>query len=184
MRHFVPHNGRERFGAVLVGRSFVFLTLVFSCSCSRTQPIVQGGPGSTVEVPQFAIAVKLSDQAEKRLRSIGESVLVIAYFDGDALPGQGKYSPPNRDVVLGHDEKILDRDNVARFYGSRVPLNDWNRLSDKDYRVTINTVSARKADENNLLDCAEPIDRKIGSIRGKTIEVRCWLIGEAAAPTK
>jgi hypothetical protein len=43
--------------------------------------------GKTVQVPHFAIAVKLSGEADKRLRSIGETVKVIAYFDGDALPG-------------------------------------------------------------------------------------------------
>jgi hypothetical protein len=138
----------------------------------------------TVRVPQFAISVKLSDRAEKRLHSIGESVVVVAYFDGDALPGQGEYNPPNRDIFLGNDEKIVDRNNVARFDDSWVPLNDWNRLSDKNYFVTINTVSARKAAKDNLLDCADPIDRRIESFRGKTIEVRCWLIGEPSAPTK
>ena len=60
-------------------------------------------------MPRFAIAVKLSDQAERRLHSIGESLPVIAYFDGDALPGQGKYNPPNRDVFLGNDEKLVDQ---------------------------------------------------------------------------
>ena len=146
------------------------LTLI---SCSRT-----------VDVPEFAIAVKLSPSAEKRLSSIHESVLVIAYFDGDALPGQGKYNPPFRDVFLGDDKKLVDEKNVARFEGIRVPQADWNRLSDKNYFVTINTVSARKADERNLLACTDPISRRIETFRGKTIEVQCRLIGELFAPTK
>ena len=135
-------------------------------------------------MPEFAIAVKLSPSAEKRLSSIHESVLVIAYFDGDALPGQGKYNPPFRDVFLGDDKKLVDEKNVARFEGIRVPLADWNRLSDKNYFVTINTVSARKADEHNLLACTDPISRRIEAFRGKTIEVQCRLIGELFAPTK
>lgn len=143
MIHVVPHNGLRQLGAVLAALSLT-LTLLFAASCSRPQAAAQEHTGATVEVPHFAIAVKLSDQAEKRLLSIGESVLVVAYFDGDALPGQGKHEPPNRDVVLGSDEKMVDGNNVARFDGSRVPLNDWNRLSDKNYFVTINTVSARK----------------------------------------
>lgn len=141
-------------------------------------------PEKSVEVPEFSIAVKLSQAAEQRLRILNESVLVIAYFDGDALPGQGKYNPPNRDVFLGNDEKMADQSNVARFNNSRVPLNDWNRLSDKNYFVTINTVSARIAAKDNLLDCADPISRRIESFKGKTIEVRCSLIGEPSAPTK
>ena len=66
-------------------------------------------------MPQFAIAVKLSPDAEKRLRSMHEAVKVIAYFDGDPLPGQGKYNPPMRDVYLGMDEKLGDDTNVATF---------------------------------------------------------------------
>ena len=140
--------------------------------------------GKTVEVPSFAIAIKLSDQAEKRLRNMGETVKVIAYFDGDALPGKGKYNPPFRDVYLGSDEKLVDSGFVARFDKGTVLLSDWNRLADKDYFVTINTVSARKADPNNLLWCADPIGQRIQSFAGKTIPVQCRLIGEPPAAAK
>jgi hypothetical protein len=162
-------------------------------SCSRTRTEQRAVPqqtnsqefaGPTVDLPEFAIAVKLSPSAGKQLRSIHESVLVIAYFDGDALPGQGKYNPPMRDVFLGQDEKLVDEENVARFKRTRVPLADWNRLSDKNYFVTINTVSARKAAKDNLLDCADPISRRIETFAGKIIEVQCRLIGEPDAPTK
>ena len=153
-------------------------------ACSRTGSNPQAFTGPTVDVPEFGIAVKLSPQAENRLRSIGESVLVVAYFDGDPLPSQGKYGPPMRDVYLGMDQKLVDERNVARFDHSKVPLGDWNRLSDKNYFVTINTVSARKVARDNLLDCADPISRKIETFRGKTIDVQCWLIGESGAPTK
>ena len=97
---------------------------------------------------------------------------------GDPLPGQGKYNPHNRDVVLGSAERPVDANNEVRFRSVRVPLSDWNRLADKNYFVTINIVSARKADKNNLLDCDDPMSRRIESFRGKTIEVRCGLIGE------
>lgn len=101
-------------------------------------------------MPEFVIAVKLSPQAETRLKSIHESIEVLAMFDGDPLPGQGKYNAPNRDVVLGSAETPVDANNEARFNNVRVPLSDWNRLADKNYFVTINVFSARKADENNL----------------------------------
>ncbi len=140
--------------------------------------------GRTVEVPRFAIAVKLSDPAEMRLRSIGETVKVIAYFDGDALPGQGTYNPPFRDVYLGSDEKLVDGNLVARFDNGTVLLSDLNRLSDKNYFVTINIVSARKVDPNNLLDCADPISQRIQSFAGKTVPVKCRLIGEPSDPPR
>jgi hypothetical protein len=178
----MAHNPLTQFGVVTAKLSLIFFTFLLVGSCSSH--IAQEVTGKTVEVPHFAIAVKLSDQAEKRLHSIGESVLVIAYFDGDALPGQGKYNPPNRDVFLGNDEKLVDQNSVARFDDSRVPLSDWQRLSDKNFFITINTVSARKADKNNLLECDDPISRRIESFKGKTIEVRCKLIAEPPSPAK
>jgi hypothetical protein len=73
---------------------------------------------------------------------------------------------------------------VARFDKGTVLLSDWNRLADKDYFVTINTVSARKADSNNLLWCADPMSQRIQSFAGKTITVQCRLIDEPSAPTR
>jgi len=144
----------------------------------------QQSSGPTVDVPHFSIAVKLSPKATERLRSSHESVEVLALFDGDPLPGQGKYNAPSRDVFLGNDEKLVDDSGVARFDHTKVPLSDWNRLSDKNYFVTINVYSARKVVSNNLLDCADPIDRKIETFRDRTIDVQCWLIGEPDAPNK
>jgi hypothetical protein len=168
-------------GTVIFG---LLLGIVAVNLYSQTRGAAQRLTGPTVEVPEFAIAVKLSPKAEQRLRSVHESVKVIAYFDGDPLPGQGKYNPPNRDVFLGSDEKLADSNNLARFDHSRIPQSDWNRLADKNYFVTINTVSARRTTRDNLLDCADPISRRIETFRGKTIEIQCWLIGESGAPTK
>jgi hypothetical protein len=81
--------------------------------------------------------------------------------------------------VLGSAERPVDANNAARFRNIRIPFSDWNRLSDKNHFVTINTFSARKTDENNPLGCDDPMSRRIASVlRGKTIEVRCGLIGE------
>lgn len=160
------------------------LSLGAISSCSRTSTNPQAVTGPTVDVPEFAIAIKLSPRAEERLRSLHETIKVISYFDGDPLPGQGKYNPPFRDVFLGNDEKLVDDRNVARFDHTRVPLSDWNRLSDKNYFVTINTVSARKVARDNLLDCTDPISRRIETFRGRTIEIQCWLIREPNAQIK
>ncbi len=131
----------------------------------------------TVPVPRFSIAVRLSEQARERLQRINESVLVIAYFDGDPLPGQGRDNAPFRDVFLGNDEKLVDDQNVATFDSTKVSESNWNRLADKDYFVTINVVSARKASKNNLLWCEVPEDR-LSTFAGKTTEVSCVLIEE------
>jgi hypothetical protein len=49
----------------------------------------------------FSIAVKLSETAQKKLQAMHETVLVIAYFDGDPLPGKEKDNSPMRGVFLG-----------------------------------------------------------------------------------
>jgi hypothetical protein len=50
-------------------------------------------------------------------------------------------------------------------------------LADKDYFVTINVVSARKASKNNLLWCGVP-ENRLSTFAGKTTEVSCGLIDE------
>jgi hypothetical protein len=134
-------------------------------------------------VPEFSIAVKLSETAQKKLQGIHESVLVIAYFDGDPLPGKGKDNAPMRGVVLGSDERLVDSNNVATFGGTKISQSDWNDLANKDYYVTVNVVSARKSSKDNLLDCAVPIDR-ISTFVGKSTQVFCGLIGERDTPSK
>jgi hypothetical protein len=131
----------------------------------------------TVAVPSFSVAVKLSEQAHQRLQSIHETVLVIAYFDGDPLPGQGQYNAPFRDVFLGNDERLVNADSVATFDSTKISQGNWDKLANKDYFVTINVVSARKASKNNLLWCGVPEDRK-STFEGKTTEVSCELIEE------
>ena len=90
---------------------FIAAVCLAAASCSRTRGKPQEFTGSTVDVPEFAIAFKLSPQAEIRLKRIHESIEVLAMFDGDPLPGQGKYNPPNRDVMLGSSEKPVDANN-------------------------------------------------------------------------
>jgi hypothetical protein len=164
--------------AVLLGLSF----FAFS-SPPKTQKTIDDLHDKSVLVPEFSIAVKLSPKAQKQLESIHESIKVIAYFDGDALPGLGRYNAPFRDVFLGEDEKLVDASDIAAFGDTKISLRNWNRLSNKDYFVTINVVSARKHSKNNLLDCGVPEDR-ISTFQGKTTDVSCWLIGEPNAPTK
>jgi hypothetical protein len=149
-----------------------------ACSTSQVQDKKTfGANDKTIVVPEFSIAVRLSEPAQKKLQTTHESVLVIAYFDGDPLPGKGKDNSPMRGVVLGNDEKLVDANNVATFSDTKISQGNWNDLSSKDYYVTINVVSARKSSKDNLLDCAVPIDR-ISTFAGKSTQVACRLIFE------
>lgn len=156
--------------------------MVLMCSTLAAGPKTQksteyGAADMTVLVPRFSIAIRLSDNARQRLHSLHESVRVIAYFDGDPLPGQGRDNAPFRDVYLGNDERLVDDQNVATFETTKISQSNWNRLVNKDYFVTINVVSARKASKSNLLGCGVPEDR-LSTFEGKTTEVSCSLIEE------
>jgi hypothetical protein len=152
--------------------------LLVACSTAQVQDkTTHEANDKTILVPEFSIAVKLSETARKNLQAIHESVLVIAYFDGDPLPGKGKDNSPMRGVVLGSDEKLVDTNNVATFSDTKISQSNWNDLSNKDYYVTINVVSARRSSKNNLLDCGDPEDR-ISTFAAKSTPVSCRLIGE------
>jgi hypothetical protein len=138
----------------------------------------------TVTVPRFAIAIKLSPLAEKRLHDLHETIKVLAMFDGDPLPGQGHFNAPMRDVYLGSDEKLVDVNNTVKFDDTKISERHWKQLADKNYYVTVNVVSARKTYRDNLLDCSEPIDQHIDTLQGKIISVPCRLIGESNASTR
>jgi hypothetical protein len=158
------------------------VTLAIAYSQRHKTP-VDDYSDTTVAVPEFAIAIKLSPQAEKRLSDLHETIKVLAMFDGDPLPGQGHYNAPMRDVYLGSDEKLVDSNNIAKFNSTKISQRHWNQLADKDYYVTINAFSARKTFKNNLLDCGVP-DKHISTFAGRTIEVHCRLIGEPDVPEK
>lgn len=158
------------------------LTIADACSQRRKAPI-DDYSDTTVAVPEFSISIKLSEEAEKRLQDLRETIKILAMFDGDPLPGQGHYNAPMRDVYLGSDEKLVDSNNVARFNSAKISQRHWNQLADKDYFVTINAFSARKTYKDNLLDCGVP-EGHISTFAGRTVEVRCSLIGESNAPSK
>jgi len=130
--------------------------LTVACSASQVRDkTLQEASDKTIVVPAFSIAVKLSETAQNKLQTTHESVLVIAYFDGDPLPGKGKDNSPMRGVVLGNDEKLVVTNNLATFSDTKISQGNWNNLSSKNYYVTINVVSARKSSKDNLLDCSD-----------------------------
>jgi hypothetical protein len=109
--------------------------LIVACSTSQVpgDKTTYEANDKIIVVPEFSIAVKLSETAQKKLQAMHESVLAIAYFDQDPLPGKGKDNSPMRGVVLGNDEKLVDTNNVATFSDTKISQSNWNDLSGKDY---------------------------------------------------
>lgn len=151
----------------------IFITLGFA------QPKARNRKTTTLPVPPFIIKAELSPIAEQKLRQIHEGVTVLAMFDGDALPGYAKYNAPMRDVYLGSEEISTDDTHIASFTNARISELDWTHLSDRDYFLTVNIFTSRKADRNNLLSCSVPEDH-ISKFANKTTTVKCRLISEDA----
>lgn len=139
------------------------LIVLLLCSCAPSE-----------QVPEFAVAVKLTPDAETRLKTLNESIIVAAYLDGDGMSEPGTNTAPFRNVYLARFNQEVNSMRVAQFKGKRVSGKDINRLSDKNYYVTINVFSARKAVNNNILKCDVPIER-IENIKNKILEVHCDL---------
>ena len=137
---------------------------------------IELGLDDYIEVPEFKIAVKLSEKAQKKLEELNETIIVIAYFDGDGEEIPGQKTAPFRNIYLGSAEKEIKYGEVALFDGVKIFKKDYNRLSSTKYYVTINVVSGRKAYKDNLLDIvthAEPIEFFAGQeiiVNGKLIE--------------
>jgi hypothetical protein len=137
---------------------------------------------ATLPVPPFIIQAELSNTAEEKLHQLHEGITVLAMFDGDALPAYRKDNAPMRDVVLGSDEIPADGEHIAAFTNAHISQIDWTHLSDKNYFLTINIFTSRKANPNNLLDCQVPEDH-LSKFANKTTVVKCKLIGESDTPS-
>lgn len=148
----------------------IFLTLLLfsTAACVDDKAVI---------VPDFTISIRLSAQAAAKLHSLHESIKVRVVFDGDGEEVPSVKTAPHRAVYLGYVEKEVNDKNIAEFKGEKVPEKDWNRLFNKDYFVTINVFSARKALPDNILFC-DIIEEKIESMRDKISEVHCSLISE------
>ena len=176
----IPYLGGE-YAVRSIAITLMCIVIVGAAYSQRRKTQVDDYSDTTLAVPEFAIAIELSPQAEKRLNDLHETIKVLAMFDGDPLPGQGHDNAPMRDVYLGSDEKLVDANNTSKFSSTKISQRHWNQLADKDYYVTINVFSARKTFKNNLLDCGVP-EKHISTFAGKTTVVRCQLIGKADVP--
>jgi hypothetical protein len=127
------------------------------------------------KVPDFAVSVKLTNNAETRLQALNESVMVAASLDGDGISLPWQHTAPFRDVFLGDFSEEVNGMNVAYFKDKTISSITAQRLYDKNYYVTINVFSARKAVKHNILNCDVPIHR-IEEIRNRTLEINCDLL--------
>ncbi|MDQ7089837.1 MAG: hypothetical protein Q9M50_04235 [Methylococcales bacterium] len=133
--------------------------------------------------PSFSVKINLSKKAKAKLSKINEKIIINSMFNGN---GEGKKETEGdpQEVNLGDFEVEVDLDETATFNKIYFPKEAVNRLThSQNYQLTLNIVSARKADDFNLLDCSF-VSEEVQSIEGKTIIVPCKLIGKYAVSSK
>lgn len=134
---------------------------------------------NSILVPAFAIKVDLDQRAERVLRERGETIKLSVWIAGD----------PRKDVdikeinkalglVLSYFEKEVDKEGVVRFEDLKIPVNLYQALADKDYRIVVSVRSGRKSSGSNLLNC-EPFGRGISKVAGKQHVINCKLIRDS-----
>jgi len=130
----------------------------------------------TVPVPRFSIAVNLSERARQRLQKIHESVLAIAYFDGDPLPGQGRYNAPFRDVFLGMTRnwwttRTWQRSTVQDLEDQLGPTGEQGLFRHDQCCI-------RKESIEEQPTLVRSPEERLSTFEGKTTDVSCRLIEE------
>jgi hypothetical protein len=145
------------------------------CGCHKS------GTNSAIklEPPDFKINVSLSDEAAEKLKSLKETVKVVAYFSGDpnnSLWAKIHTTEQGR-IDIARSEIEMDGPGIADFAKTKFSPMRVDELANPDYRVLINVISGRRSSASNLLDC-DTAGGKISTMQKKVFEVYCRLIEE------
>jgi len=122
--------------------------------------------GDSVILPEFEIELKLSENAEKKLKTDKESIIVQAYFSG--IPKDttmADYIDWGEIRIGSYKIELFDK-RVARFENVKISKDAFELLSDKDFEVLINIFTGRRASSSNLLD-TDNLQDGIESIKAK-----------------
>lgn len=125
----------------------------------------------------FTLNITLSKMAADKLVATKEGLVIDASFYGDPKPGAGKHVNDIGQIDLGRETLSLHgKAGKAVITGNFVKPEQlkWVRGPGK---VNVNVYSARKGNENNILNC-DLIDGDIGKIASKEVTLHCALIEE------
>ncbi len=131
--------------------------------------------GDSAVIPSFEIEVKLSEKAEKELKSKKESVIVAAYFSGTPKDST-KYMEDGEYAVGQHHIELTDS-RIAKFSGIKISKAMYESLSSPDIQMLINVYSGRRSSKLNLLDCGI-VQKSISEFKDQKFVLTGKLIGE------
>ncbi|MCK6649454.1 MAG: hypothetical protein L6Q66_07350 [Bacteroidia bacterium] len=122
--------------------------------------------GDSVILPEFEIELKLSENAEKKLKSDKESIVVQAYFSGIPKDTTMEDYIEWGNIKIGSARIELFDKRIARFENIKIHKETLELLSDKNFEVLINVFTGRRSSSNNLLD-TDIIQEGIDSIKSR-----------------
>jgi hypothetical protein len=141
---------------------------------------VPGLPDRPVVVPAFDVTVELAPAATAELKRRGETIKVLAVFDGSPNARGAKYAGHEGGIVWSDWQEIeIKGAGVARFGPRKLNLALLDYLEDRKPEVLINVVSGRRTSEFNLLDCGIFADSVYLAVK-KGIPIQCSLIDRSA----
>lgn len=134
------------------------------------------------EAPTFQVAVTLSPAARADLVRRKEQITVAAMYSGEPTAAATKKGIPDEvgEVGLGNEETTrppAPDPMTFAFAGKNFQAARVKWVKPGTPRVLINVYSARKAADDNLLDCGI-FDGVFAEAAAKPIEITCKLIGE------
>ncbi|MGA0531041.1 hypothetical protein [Hansschlegelia sp. KR7-227] len=134
----------------------------------------------------FVVQVSLSPKALAKLSAISESVTVSSFYHGkaskkptaaDITRAEADGEEPGQIELPGDTVTMPAVGGVANMPARGVTAADAAAYGRNPVHVNVNVFSARKAAEDNLLDC-DLFDDRLAVARAKPVIITCRLIGE------
>ena len=142
---------------------------------------VPGLPDRSVVVPPFNVKVNLTPQAAAELNRRGETIKVLAVFDGSPNARGARYAGHEGGIVWSDWEEVeIKGAGIARFGPRKLNLALLDYLKNRKPDVLINVVSGRRASDLNLLDCGIFADDVYFAVK-RGISIRCDLTDRSAS---
>jgi hypothetical protein len=164
----------------------LLISLILSSCNSKQENLKHMKPltenRDSVTAPSFKVQLRLSEKAEKELKTKKETVLVDVEFIGTPEKSitekyKFEYYDENGQVTIGKKNIEITKEREIEFDNCKISKGVLELLKDKTYDVRISVVSGRKSSEDNLLDC-DFIQENIEKIKNQNIKIKGKLITE------
>ncbi len=131
--------------------------------------------GDSLVIPYFDINLELSQKAKDRIVSTGETIIIDAFFSGEAKDTAGVELAEDGQYYIAEGKKEIRYGETARFEHIKFSRKQYGFLADKDIDLLINVYTGRHTTGDNLLDC-DILSDKISKVKGRTFTLKGKLI--------